>query len=145
MANTPYLGNKIIAQLDRSTTGVADWALVGCLTDSDIDGSRETIDASSKCGPAQLAGQKTDTANFTGFMDADQSTPNVTLDELAAIYDAGESRHWRYLDDEGGSTYYREFNGPLTAFNESTNFNEAITFTGTVAITGDIIRTLPVS
>lgn len=145
MANTPFLGNKVIAQLDRSTTDTPDWALLGCLTDSDIDGSRETIDASSKCGPAQLAGQKTDTANFTGFMNIDPLTDNVTLDELAAIYDAGESRHFRFIDDEGGSLYYREFNGAITAWNESSNFNEPLTFTGAIAITGDIIRILPVS
>lgn len=146
MANKPIAGNKIIMQLDLTTDGgVADWALVGCLTDTDIDSTRETIDASSKCGPATLAGQKTDTVNFTGYLDTEPDVNTVTLDELAAIYDAADSRHWRLLDEDGGAIYYREFNGTLTAWNESANQNEPVTFTAAMGLNGDIIRTLPVS
>lgn len=146
MAKTPYLGNKIILEKDVSLTATPEWRLVACITESDIDGSRETIDASTKCAPAQLAGQKTDTANFTGFfqLGTDPLT-EISLNELAEAYDDGDSHHWRLIDEDGGSVYYREFYGPLTAYNESSNLNEPVTFTGTVAINGDIIRTLPVS
>lgn len=145
MANKPIIGDKIIMQFDRATTGPADWALVGCVTDQDIDGSRDTIDASSKCGSAQLAGQKTDTANFTILMDTDPGVDSMTFDEVAGLYDTGDIYHFRYLDDEGGSIYYREFNASLTAWNESSNKGEPLTGTGTLSISGNIIRTLPVS
>jgi len=116
---------------------------VACITDSDIDGSRETIDASTKCGPDQLAGQKTDTANLTGFFITDPTVDQVSMNTLAAIYDAGEVRHWRFIDEDGGSIYYREFNASMTAYNESSNINEPVTFTATLGISGDVIRILP--
>lgn len=145
MANKPILGDKIIMQYDRSVTATPDWALIGCVTDTGLNGSRETIDASSKCGPAQLAGQKTDTANFTVIMDTTPDVNTATFDEVAGLYDTGDIYHFRYLDDEGGAIYYREFNASLTEWDESANKGEALTGTGTLAITGDIIRTLPVS
>lgn len=146
MPNKPITGNKIIMQLDLTTDGgTPDWALVGCLTDTDIDSTRETIDASSKCGPAQLAGQKTDTVNFTGFLDTDPEPDMVTLDDIAAIYDSADVRHWRLLDEDGGALFYREFNATLTAWNEDVSQNAPVTFTGAMGVTGDIIRTLPVS
>lgn len=143
MANTEYLGNKINAELDISATDTPDWKLVACITDSDIDQTRETIDGGSKCGPNQLAGTVTSTANLTGFFIIDPTSDQVSMNEMAAAFDSGESRHWRFIDNEGGLIYYREFNGPLTSYNESTNQNEPVTFTAAVAINGDIIRILP--
>lgn len=143
MANTQYLGNKINAELDISVTPTANWKLVACITDSDIDQTRETIDGSSKCGPNQLAGTATNTANLTGFFIIDPTNSQVSMNELAAVFDSADSRHWRFIDNEGGDIYYREFNGPMTAYNESTNADEPVTFTAAIAINGDIIRTLP--
>jgi predicted secreted protein len=143
MANTPIKGDVILLELDTSNTDTPTWAVVGCITESDIDGTRETIDASSKCGPAQLAGQKTDTANFTGFYNTDPEAGEVSMNEIAAAYDDGEIHHWRLIDEDGGDLYYREFRGPITAYNESTNQNEPVTFTASVGINGDIIRTAP--
>lgn len=145
MANTPIKGDIIQLELDVSLTDTPEWRIVACITESDIDGTRETIDASSKCGPAQLAGQRTDTANFTGFYDTHPAGTNVSMNEIAAAFDSGDSRHWRLIDEDGGDLYYREFNGPITAYNESTNQNEPVTFTASVGINGDIIRTAPTS
>jgi len=143
MANTKYLGNKVNLELDISLTATPDWQVVACITQSDLDGTRETIDASTKCGPDQLAGQRTDTSNFTGFFIIDPTVDQVSMNTLAAIYDSGDVRHWRLIDEDGGATYYREFNGSMTAYNESSNINEPVTFTATLGISGDIIRTLP--
>lgn len=143
MANTKYLGNKVNLELDISLTATPDWQVVACITQTDLDGSRETIDASTKCGPDQLAGQRTDTSNFTGFFIIDPTAEQVSMNTLAAIYDTGDVRHWRLIDEDGGLTYYREFNGSMTAYNESSNINEPVTFTATLGISGDIIRTLP--
>lgn len=146
MANTTYLGNKIIFDLDVSLTDTPEWETVACITQTDLDATRETIDTSSKCGPGQVAGAKTQTANFTGFFITDPvDGVQVSMNELAVVFDAGESRHWRLIDEDGGGVYYREFNGPLTSYKESSNLNEAITFVGAIAINGDVIRTLPVT
>lgn len=146
MASTKLVGDKIIAQLDLNTVGgAADWALIGCITDSDVDGTRETIDASSKCGPDQLPGQQTNTVNLTGFLNTTPGVDEVSLNELAAIYDSTILRHFRLMDDEGGDLYYREFFGYLTAWNESSNQNEPVTFTAAIAVSGNVIRVLPVS
>jgi hypothetical protein len=154
MANERYLGKNTNLYLDESTTNVPSWKLVACLTETGMDGSRDTIDAGSKCGSYQASGNKTDTASFTGFFEPSGDTDKISLNELAAIYDSGESRHWKISDDgtpysatsptgTPGFLYYREFNGSLTAYTESDNQDEAITFTGTIAISGDIIRTAP--
>lgn len=143
MPHTIIKGDIILLELDTSLTETPEWKIVGCITESDIDGSRETIDASSKCGPAQLAGQKTDTANFTGFYNTTPEATEVSMNEIAAAYDSGDSRHWRLIDEDGGDIYYREFNGPVTSYNESTNQNEPVTFTASVGINGDIIRVAP--
>lgn len=143
MANTKYLGNKINLYKDQSVTLTPDWMLVACLTDSDIDSTRETIDAGSKCGPDQLAGTKTDTVNATGFFIIDTDADQISLNELAISYDSGDSGHWKFEDEDGGTTYYREFNGPILSFNESLNQNEPVTFTLSIGVKGDIIRTLP--
>lgn len=145
MANTKLLGNKVNAYLDVAVTGAPEWKLVACITESDIDQSRETIDTSSKCGPGQEAGNATNTANLTGFLIIDPEVNQVTMNDLAELFDSANSAHWKYEDEDGGNVYYREFNGPLTAFNEASNNNEAVTFTLSIAINGDIIRTLPVS
>ena len=146
MANTTYLGNKIVFDLDVSLTETPEWETVACMTQTDIDSTRETIDVSSKCGPGQVAGAKTQTSNFTGFFITDpEAGVQVSMNEIAAVFDAGESRHWRLIDEDGGAIYYREFNGPMTAYNESSNLNEAVTFTGTIAINGEITRALPVT
>lgn len=143
MPQTVIKGDVVLLELDVSLTDTPDWKIVGCITESDIDGTRETIDASSKCGPAQLAGQRTDTANFTGFYNTTPEITEVSMNEIAAAYDDGNSRHWRLIDEDGGDVYYREFNGPITSYNESTNQNEPVTFTASVGINGDIIRVAP--
>jgi predicted secreted protein len=146
MGNTNYLGNKIIFDLDVSLTDTPEWETVACITQTDIDATRETIDVSSKCGPGQIAGAKTQTANFTGFFIVDPvSGVQVSMNEIAAAFDAGEPRHWRFIDEDGGGTYYREWYGSLTSYKESTNLNEAITFVGAIAINGNVIRTLPIT
>jgi predicted secreted protein len=146
MSNSTYLGNKIIFDKDVSLTDTPEWVTVACITQTDIDGSRETIDTSSKCGPGQVAGAKTQTANFTGFFITDPvEGVQVSMNEIAASFDSGDSGHWRYIDEDGGNIYYREFYGPITSYKESSNLNEAITFVGAVAINGDVIRILPVT
>lgn len=142
MANTPIKGDVIGLYLDISVTDTPNWQLVGCITETDIDGTRETIDASSKCGPAQLAGQKTDTANFTGYFNTDPEAGEVSMQEIAAAYDAGDIRHWK-VEHEDSDILYREFRGPVTAYNESYNQNEPVTFTASIGINGDVIRTAP--
>lgn len=141
MANTPLEGKKVSLEYDVSLTATPDWKVVACITDTDLDSSRETIDVSSKCGPGTLAGQATNSVNFTGFFIIDEDTEQVSGQTLADINfnQDGVSKHWRLIDeDTGGALYYREFNGPLTAYNESSNNNEAVTFTGTISIIGNV-------
>jgi hypothetical protein len=146
MANTVYDGKEIDLELDVSLTETPDWKLVACLTDSDLDTSRETIDANSKCGNATLAGTATITANFTGFAIKDPDITQVSQQALAEInfQGNGEVRHWRYINNEdAGASYYREFNASLTAYNESHNNAESATFTGTLSVVGDVIIEVP--
>lgn len=144
MANTKYLGKNVALELDVSLNPESpDWEIVACLTETDLDGTRETIDANSKCGPDQLPGDKTDTSNFTGFFISDPAAGvQVSMHTLADIYDAGEVRHFRIISADG-TTIYREFNGSLTAYNETFNNGEAVGFSGTISISGDIVRTAP--
>lgn len=147
MANDAVNGSDIILQYDiNDGVGTPEWNLVACGTESGIDGTRETIDATSKCGSKQLPGTKTENYNFTGFMAKNPTADTVSINEMRAVFKAGTTGHWRALDQEtGGATYYREFSGPLTTFNETTNQNEAVGFNMVIAIDGDTIDELPVS
>jgi len=146
MANTHFDGKEVDLELDVSLTATPDWKLVACLTESDLDTSRETIDANTKCGNATLAGTATITANFTGFAIKDADVTQVSMQDLAVInfQGNGDVRHWRYINNEdAGSSYYREFNASLTSYNESTNNAEAATFSGTLSVVGDVIIEAP--
>lgn len=146
-ANEPINGTDIILQYDMNNgVGAPDWNLVACGTESGLDGTTETIDATSKCGSYQLAGTLTETYNFTGYMAKNPEPDVVSINELRAVFKAKTNAHWRALDQEtGGAQYYREFYGPITTFNETTNQNEAVGFNLSIAINGDTIDELPVS
>jgi hypothetical protein len=135
-------GDLVNAYLDTAVSGAPVWKLVACITTSDIDGTRETIDANSKCGTDTLSGQKTETANFAGFFITDPTVDQVSMNTIAAAFDDGLQHHWKFATADE-TVYYREFDGSITAYNESSNINEAVTFTAAVSITGDIIRTAP--
>jgi hypothetical protein len=141
MATEILNGKDIALELDISLTDTPDWQVVTCITETDLDTARETIDANSKCGPATLAGTATFTANFTGFFAQVLDAGEISLPSLAVInYEGnGEERHWRLIDTDGGTTYYREFRGALTAFNESSNNNEPVTYTATISIAGNVL------
>lgn len=144
MANEKILGNKINVELDVSLTETPDWVIVACTTDTDLDMTIEEIDATSKCGPDTLAGETTETMNFTGFYIIDpEAGVQVSMPTIRSVAKAKESRHWRLIDEDGGDLYYREFNGVVTAYNESSNLNEAVTFTATISIKGDTIDVAP--
>lgn len=146
MANTHFDGKEVDLELDVSLTDTPDWKLVACLTESDLDTSRETIDANTKCGNATLAGTATITANFTGFAIKDPDVTQVSMQTLADINfnGNGSNKHWRYISTEdAGATYYREFDGSLTSYNESTNNAEAVTFSGTLSVVGNVIIEAP--
>jgi len=147
MANEPVNGSDIILQYDTTNgVGIADWNLVACGTESGIDGTVETIDATSKCGPAQLPGTLTETYNFTGFMAKNPAADTVSINEMRAIFKAKTIGHWRSFDQEtAGATYYRGFFGAITTFNETTNQNEAVGFNLVISITGNTVDVLPVS
>lgn len=143
MGTTKYLGKNVALELDVSLTPTPDWEVVVCMTTNDLDGTRETIDANSKCGTDQLAGDKTETANFEGFFVTDPTAGvQVTAGTLRDIFNSGEVRHWRYIsaDEE---TVYREFNGSITAFTETFNNGEAVGFSGAISISGDVIDVAP--
>lgn len=145
MATANFLGDKIMLELDTSTTDVPDWKLVACVTTSDLDGTRQTIDVASKCGPGTLPGNPTDTANFAGFMSTNiDPATQVSLNDIRSVYKNNTIAHWRFLDiDTTGAEFYREFYGGLTTWNESFNTNEAVTFTAAIAINGGTIDTAP--
>lgn len=147
MANEPINGSDIVLQYDTTNgVGEADWNLVACGTESGIDGTRETIDATSKCGTFQLAGNKTENYNYTGFMARNVALDTVSINQMRDLFNAATIGHWRAIDLEtGGTLYYREFFGPLTTFNETTNQNEAVGFNMVIAINGDVIDELPVT
>lgn len=143
MANTKMKGDVVAVYLDTAAPGITVpvWKMVACITTSDIDGSRDTIDVASKCGPGQLAGQQTDTSNFAGFFIKDPTVDQVSMNTIASAYDDGLVHHWKYADAD--EIYYREFLGSITAYNENTDNNTAITFTAAVAIEGGVTRTPP--
>lgn len=138
-----YLGKNVAMELDVSETDTPDWEVVVCMTNNGLSGSRDTIDADSKCGSDQLPGDKTDTAEFEGFFISDpQAGLQVTMNTMALLYDNGEVRHWRFISLDG-TTIYREFNGSISDYNETFNNGEAVGYNGTIAVSGDIIRTAP--
>jgi hypothetical protein len=137
------LGRDVNLYLDTSLTATPNWEMVACITETNIDQSRTTIDASSKCGLNILAGQKNaGTSNFKGFYITDPTVTQVSMNTIAALYDDGLKHHWK-LSTVSGSDYYREFNGYLTTYNESSNFQEAVNFTGAISISGDVILVKP--
>lgn len=138
----PLNGNLVNLYVDESLTETPDWRMVACLTDLNFNGDGDTIDASSKCGQAQLAGQSNDSVDFEGFFELTPETSQVSYETLIEIYKAKVSRHWKIATADGVA-YYREFDGVLTPYNESLPYNDAASFTGTIAISGEIITVAP--
>jgi len=138
----PLNGNLVNLYLDMSQTAVPDWKMVACLTDYNFDGSGDVIDASSKCGQAKLAGENEDSSDFTGFFELQPSATQVSMNDLMAVYQSKESRHWK-ASTVDGVAYYREFNGPLTSYSESAPYNGACEFNGTISHNGSIITVPP--
>lgn len=137
-------GDDIVLEVNTGTEVSPVWNLVVCITEQDLDLQRETIDASSKCGNDQLSGQLTINANFTGFFDTAPTGGAVSMNELMGYILNDDSKQWRMLSSEDdGATYYRQFNGSLTAFNESANSNEPGTFTAGIAVQGTVITEAP--
>lgn len=144
MANTKITGNVINLELDVSLTDTPDWEIVACLTESDLDMTIEEIDAESKCGQDTLAGTTSEAANFTAFFITDpEAGVQVSMPTVREIAKSKATRHWRFIDEDGGALYYREFDGVITAYNESTNLNEPVTFTATISVKGDTIDVAP--
>lgn len=147
MANDAVNGSDVILQYDTTNgVGLPDWNLVACGTEGGLDGTRETIDATSKCGTRTLAGTKTESYNFTGFMAKNPTADTVSINEMRALFKSADIGHWRVFDQEtAGATYYREFFGALTTFNETHNQNEAVGFNMVISIDGETVDALPVT
>lgn len=145
MAYTPISGKNVNLYRDESATLTPDWVLYGCLTELGTDGSRDTIDASSKCGSAQLGGSKTETVTFTGFASKEAEADGIIgMNGVAESFDTGDTYHWKIQsDDDGGSFIYREFNGSVTSYAETFNQDDAVGYNGTISVSGDIIRIAP--
>ena len=144
MGSTKYLGKNVALELDVSMTETPDWEVVVCMTNNGLDGSREQIDANSKCGSDQLGGDKTDTASFEGFFVTNPDAGiQVTMNTMRDIYDAGDVHHFRFISADDGATVYREFNGTITTYNETFNNGEAVGYNGTISISGDVISEAP--
>lgn len=134
----PLNGNLVNLYVDESQTDVPDWRMVACLTDTSFNGNGDTIDASSKCGQAKLAGQSNDSVDFEGFFELTPTSAQVSYSALIEIYKAKTLRHWK-ISTADGVDYYREFDGVLNPYTESLPYNDAASFTGTIDISGDII------
>jgi len=145
MANTPFNGNEVAIEYDESLTDVPEWLVIGCVTDTDLDTSRDTIDANSKCGDATLAGTATFTANFTMFWNKTPDVGQVSQVTMADLnYNGnGAVKHWRIIHIDDPSIVYREFRGSITSFNETFNNNDVVGATVAISIVGGVITIPP--
>jgi hypothetical protein len=145
MANTPFNGNEVALEYDISLTDTPDWEVIGCVTDTDLDTSRDTIDANSKCGDATLAGTATFTANFTIFYNKTPDAGQLPYTTLASLnYNGnGDVKHWRIIHVDDPAVIYREFRGSITSFNETFNNNDVVGATATISIVGGVISVAP--
>ena len=122
-----------------------NWTLIACLTDKSLNGTTETIDASSDCDAGNqrlLPGNKSWTIDMTGYIDFDPNgvVSSETLFDMWNGTSASDfSTGWFKLDD--GDNYVRVGQGFISSFTEGGTSNELMTFSATISNSGGISDT----
>jgi hypothetical protein len=143
MANTP-LNSALIFVYVTSYTGTGGVKkLAACLLDSNLDLSKNEVDASSKCGPYFLAGNDDQTFTMTLQALSVSDAGTATTANMWDSFQAEESVSFQLADDDVSPTVYDvRFSGTITGWAEDLPQEGAVSVQVTVKVNGTITRNI---
>ena len=143
MANTPLNSALIFVYVTIYTGTGGVKKLAACLLDSNLDLSKNEIDASSKCGPYFLAGNDDQTFTMTLQALSVSDAGTATTANMWDSFQVEETVSFQLADDDVSPTIYDvHFSGTITGWAEDLPQEGAVSVQMTVKVNGSITRNI---
>lgn len=136
----PANGNDYVLALDPAAG--TNYTLIVCLLSNSLERTSSEIDASSKCGPATLAGTQTIKVPFE-FQDIlDTANGEISEEALHPLWEDRTLITWKFgkmTPGEGDVTYTGS--GYITQLNTTSGKDAVVTTSGVLSVSGSITQT----
>lgn len=141
MAEHKLSGKNVLLFIDPA--GGTSYDTVVCLTNQTWQGTTNTIDATSKCGPDTLPGTQTNSVTFEGQHLYDPATGTISGVDLFPLWQNQTTIGWK-IAPASPVTGDEELSGTGFISELSKNYNQTdpATFSGTLSIIGSTTQTV---
>ncbi|MCY4779491.1 phage major tail protein, TP901-1 family [Sphingobacterium sp. UT-1RO-CII-1] len=123
----------------KDGTPTPEWLTLACLTTNGFEGSRDSIDTSSKCSGAwgaSIAGNASWTMSGDGMaIDSQLQASEASFDKLFELFKSGKTFPVKIA--KVGGSYVRYGEAWISSYNETQGNNEAFTFSVTLQGVGE--------
>lgn len=136
----PANGNDYVLAIDPAAG--TNYILIVCLLSNSLERTSAEIDASSKCGPATLAGTQTIKVPFE-FQDIlDTANGEISEDALHPLWENRTTVSWKYgkFTPAAGDVTYTGL-GYITQLNTTSGKDAVVTTSAVLSVTGAATQT----
>lgn len=115
-----------------------DWKEIVCGQDANLDGSKDVTTTKTKCGVIKTASDPSWSFSGSGILNHTPGAAELSSDELIEILqgDTDVLVKLEYATDD--TLYYREGQGVMTAYSETSDTDNPVSFDYTIEVSGDL-------
>lgn len=141
--NNKIPGNLVAVEISTDLV-TPDWKEVVCGQDASLDGSKDVTTTKTKCGTIKTASDPSWSFSGTGILNHTPGAGELSGDDLIAILQGDTDVLVRLTYATDDTLYYRQGQGVMTAYSETSNTDDPVSYDFTIEVSGDLV-TVPES
>lgn len=135
--NNKIAGNLVAVEISTDLE-TPDWKEVVCGQDASLDGSKDVTTTKTKCGTIKTASDPSWSFSGTGILNHTPGAGELSGDDLIEILQGDTDVLVRLTYATDNNLYYRQGQGVMTAYSETSNTDDPVSYDFTIEVSGDL-------